>query len=120
MKLYNIQRKEDYIKLLKYLLEGGLFDAVENEQAFFGDDLQTLLEYFEIDERDVKLWDDDGEPLWNVDEEIPDWFWNNFVTQRLKDIDMSFPFMIYVHGDVGTCLDNVNYREFIELYPERP
>jgi len=120
MKIYDIQQKDDYIKLFNHLLDGGLLDTVENEQAFFGHDIQVLLEFFEINEDDTKLWDEDGEPLWNVDEDIPDWFWDDFVTQRLKDIKMSFPFMVYVHGDVGTCLDNVNYREFIEIYPERP
>jgi len=119
MKLYDIQRKEDYIKLLKYLLIDGIID---NEQhiPFFGNDIQVLLEYFEVNEDNVKLWDEDGEPLFDVDKDLPDWFWEDFVTQRLKDIDMSFPLMVYVHGDVGTCLDNVNYREFYEMYPTRP
>ena len=121
MKLYDIQNHDDYKKLLKTLLHGGVEDHVGNTFAFFNHDPIVMLEYFEIDAQDVNIWDEDGNPTWDTDkEDLPEYYWDEFITQHLKDISMNFPFMVSVYADIGTCLDNIDYRSFYELYPERP
>ncbi len=121
MKLYDIQNHDDYKKLLKLLLHSGVEDSVGNTFAFFNHDPIVMLEYFDIDAQDTKIWDEDGEPSWDIDkEDLPEYYWDEFITNRLKEIEMSFPFMVSVYADIGTCLDNVDYRSFFELYPERP